>query len=204
MGFYEHQVLPRLIDWSLGLPEIMAHRKRAAAGLAGEVVEIGFGSGPNVPFLPSSVTRLYGIDPSEIGRKLAAKRIAKSEVPIELAGLDGQRIELSDASMDMALSTFTLCTIPDAHAALQEMRRVLRPGGVLHFLEHGRSPDAGVARWQDRLNPMQQRFGGGCNLNRTMDTLVRDAGFELLEVENFALHVPRPYGYMYRGRARRA
>ncbi|MDH5676371.1 MAG: class I SAM-dependent methyltransferase [Myxococcales bacterium] len=204
MGFYERQVLPRLIDWSLGTPEILAHRQRVTAGLAGAVVEIGFGSGLNVPFLPASVTRLYGIDPCEVGRGLAAKRIAQTDVAVEFAGLDGQRIELPDASADMALSTFTLCTIPDAHAALEEVKRVLRPGGVMHFLEHGRSPDAGVARWQDRLNPMHRRIGGGCNLNRTMDVLVRDAGFELIALENFSVSWPRPYGYMYMGRARRA
>jgi ubiquinone/menaquinone biosynthesis C-methylase UbiE len=203
MNLYERQVLPRVIDWVLGTQEVEEQRQRACAGLAGEVLEIGFGSGLNVPWLPASVTRLLAVDPSELGRKLAAKRIAARGVTVDFVGLDGQRIDLPDASADMALSTFTLCTIPDVNAALRQVRRILRPGGVFHFLEHGRCPDAGVARWQDRLNPLQQRLAGGCNLNRSMDALVRDAGFEMLELENFVLRGPRPYVYMYLGRARR-
>jgi ubiquinone/menaquinone biosynthesis C-methylase UbiE len=129
--------------------------------LDGEVLEVGFGSGLNLPHLPPAATKLYAVDPAELGRRLAAERLAEAPVPVEFVGLDGQDLPLEDDSVDRVLSTWTLCTIPDADRALHEVRRVLRPGGTFHFVEHGRSPDAKVARWQDRLNPIQQRVAGG-------------------------------------------
>jgi SAM-dependent methyltransferase len=145
VGFYREQVLPRVTDVTLGRQEYAVIRQRVAAGLAGEVLEVGFGSGLNVPYYPRAVTRVLAVGPANAGRKLAAGRLARSQVPVEFAGLDGQALPVSSASIDHVLITWTLCTIPDAEAALAEMRRVLRPGGQLHFAEHGRSP-AGVRR----------------------------------------------------------
>src|SRR4051812_42172058 len=141
-------------------------RERVCAGLTGEVVEIGFGTGLNLPHVPAAVTRLLVVEPSGLGGDLAEKRIAASAVPVEVVGLDGQRVPLPDASADAVLCTWSLCTIPDPIAAVREVRRVLRPGGRLHFVEHGRAPDERVRQWQNRLNGMQRRLAGGCNLNR--------------------------------------
>lgn len=195
-------MVPRLTDVMLGNEEVRRHRRRAVAGLRGVVLEIGFGSGLNVPVYPVEVERVLAVDPSVVGRALAAKRIESSAVPIEFVGLDGQDIPVADASVDMALSTFTLCTVPDPVRALREVRRALRRGGRFHFLEHGLCPDPAVARWQHRCNGMQQRVAGGCNLDRVVDRLIRDAGFEIRELQTDFLGGPkisRPWGYLYRG-----
>jgi len=202
MGFWTDQVVPRLTDVMLGNEEVRRHRRRAVEGLHGTVLEIGFGSGLNVPVYPPEVERVLAVDPSSVGRKLAAGRIAASPVPIEVVGLDGQQIPLADASADAALSTFTLCTIPDVGRALAEVRRVLRPGGRFHFLEHGLCPDPQVARWQHRCNGFQRRVAGGCHLDRPIDELVSDAGFEVVALDNRFLGGPRamhPWGYLYEG-----
>lgn len=168
------------------------------------MVEIGFGSGLNVPLYPADVETVYAVDPSAVGRKLAARRVGASPVPIEFVGLDGQELPLGDESVDAALSTFTLCTIPDVTRALSELYRVLRPGGRFHFLEHGLAPEPSTARWQHRLNGLQQRLAAGCNLDRPVDRLVRGAGFEIAELHNDWLKGPRPgkpWGYLYEGLA---
>jgi ubiquinone/menaquinone biosynthesis C-methylase UbiE len=191
-----------MTDVMLGNEEVRRHRRRAVAGLRGDVLEIGFGSGLNVGLYPEEVERILAVEPSAVGRKLAASRIASSATPVELIGLDGQRIPLEDASVDAALSTFTVCTIPDAARALREVRRVLRQGGTFHFVEHGLCPDPGVARWQHRCNGMQQRIAGGCHLDRPIDQLVSDAGFEIRELDLGFLGGPkamRPWGYLYEG-----
>lgn len=206
MGLWTEQVVPRLTDVMLGNREVRRHRERAVAGLRGTVLEIGFGSGLNVPLYPPEVERVVAVDPSRVGLALAADRIAASPVPVEMVGLDGQEIPLEDASVDAALSTFTLCTVPDAGRALGEVRRVLRPGGWFHFLEHGLSPDPGVERWQHRCNGLQQRLAGGCHLDRPIDRLVRDAGLEIMELHQDLLAGPkvmRPWAYLYEGVARR-
>ena len=161
MSFYERHVLPRCIDFSLSRAPVMKARARVLRGLYGEVLEIGFGSGLNLPFYPAEVTRVFAIDPSEGARKLAEPRLDSAAVQVEWSELDGQELALPTESIDCALSTFTLCTIPDLPHALAELRRVLKPRGVLHFLEHGRSPEGDVARWQDRLTPLQRRIAGG-------------------------------------------
>jgi SAM-dependent methyltransferase len=204
MGFYETRVLPRIINAMLGTREFGRLRARVAAGLEGDVLEVGFGSGLNVPHYPPSVTRVQAVDPAIEGRKLAARRVAASPVPVEYVGLDGQNLPLDDASVDHVLSTMTLCSIPDVHRALTEIARVLRPGGTLHFLEHGHSPDAKVARWQDRLTPIQRRIGGGCHLNRPIDRLLRDGGLDIVAMDNFYLKGPKTMGYMYEGVAAKA
>jgi len=202
MGLWEERLLPRVINVMCGTKEAGRHRKEVVVGLQGSVVEIGFGSGLNVPFYPADVTRVYAVDPSELGRRLSTKRVSVSPTPVEYVGLDGQHIPLGDASVDAALSTFTLCTIPDVGMALRELYRVVRPGGTVHFLEHGLAPDADVARKQLRLNRFQQRIAGGCNLNRPIDRLVREAGFEISVTDNDWLKGPnvlKPWSYLYKG-----
>lgn len=201
VGFYRDQVVPRFTNIALANREYTQLRARAAAGLAGEVLEVGFGSGLNVPHYPPAVTRVRAVDPSTVGRKLAAERVEASAVPVDYVGLDGQRLPLDDDSIDSALTTWTLCTIPDVDLALREIRRVLRPGGSLHFLEHGLSPDSRVARWQDRLTPLQRRLAGGCHLNRPIDRLIADAGLEITQLDNYHVRGPKPLGYMFEGRA---
>jgi ubiquinone/menaquinone biosynthesis C-methylase UbiE len=199
MGFYEDQVLPRFIDVALGTKRLGHLRERVAAQLDGEVLEIGFGSGRNVPFYPSTVTRVRAVDPATVGRKLAEKRVAASSVPVEYVGLDGEDLPLDDGSVDHVLTTWTLCTIPDVSRALDEVSRVLRPGGSLHFLEHGRSSDAKVVKWQDRMTPLQRRLGGGCHLNRPIDRLITDSPLRISRLENYELPGPKSLGYMYEG-----
>jgi len=185
MGVYGDQVLPRIINTACGMKSANPLRERVCSGLKGEVVEIGFGSGLNVPFYPAAVDRVAAVEPADLGWKLAAKRVAASPVTIERAGLDGQQLPFDDATFDAAISTWTMCTIPDVAAALAEVRRVLRPGGTLHFVEHGLAPDEGVARWQQRLEPLQKRLFGGCHLTRQITALITDAGFTIAEVDVF-------------------
>jgi SAM-dependent methyltransferase len=199
MGFYEAHILPWLTDRVMRGPEFNRLRGRVTAGLAGEVLEIGFGSGLNMRYYPPEVKRVLAVEPAAAGRKLAARRVAASAVPVEYAGTDAQALPLADASVDHAVSTWTLCTIPDAGRALAELRRVLRPGGTLHFVEHGRSPDAGVARTQNRFTPLQRRLAGGCHLNRPIDQLLTTAGFELTRLDTFYLPAPRAWGYTFEG-----
>jgi ubiquinone/menaquinone biosynthesis C-methylase UbiE len=199
MGLYRDQVLPRIVDLAMRGGDLEEVRARVAAGLDGEVLEIGFGSGLNIPFYPAKVTRVWAVDPAAVGRKLAAKRAAASAVTIDYIGLDAERLPVGDASADHVLSTWTLCTIPDPMVALAEVIRVLRPGGAFHFAEHGRSPDAKVARMQDRLNPLQQRVFGGCNVNRPIGELVTASGLELTRLENYYLKGPQATGYIFEG-----
>ena len=185
MGIYGEHVLPRIINCACGLKAVDPLRQRVCEGLEGDVVEIGFGSGLNVPFYPESVSRVAAVEPADVGWKLAEKRVGASSVPVERSGLDGQSLPFEDNSYDAALSTWTLCTIPDVAAALREVRRVLKPGGTLHFVEHGLAPDESVRRWQRRLEPVQKRVFGGCHLTRQVAQLLTNAGFTITEVDVF-------------------
>jgi SAM-dependent methyltransferase len=185
MGIYAERVLPRLIDVACGAKASRPLRERVCAGLHGQVVEIGFGSGHNVPFYPENVQRVAAIEPSQLGWRLAQERVSASPVTVDQAGLDGQSLPFADDAFDTALSTWTLCTIPDPLLALAEVRRVLVPGGTLHFIEHGLAPDEKVRRWQHRLEPLNKRMAGGCHLTRPILDLLRTAGFSVEEVDVF-------------------
>lgn len=185
MAVYTEQILPRMINVLCSMGQAKELRERVCMGLSGEVVEIGFGSGTNVPFYPPGVTGVAAVEPAHVGWELAQERIASSPIPVTRSGLDGQALSLDDNSFDAALSTWTLCTIPDAHVALTELRRVLKPGAKLHFIEHGLAPDAKVQRWQRRLEPLQKRMFGGCHLTRSIADLLTDAGFVIAEVDVF-------------------
>jgi SAM-dependent methyltransferase len=185
MGFYGTAVLPRLVDATCGSRALDPLRRRVCAGLAGDVVEIGFGSGLNAPFYPAAVTRVAAVEPSDLAWRLASERLRAAAVPVRRAGLDGQSLPFADGSYDAAVSTCTLCSIPDVATALAELRRVLKPGGTLHFLEHGLAPDEHVRRWQRRLEPLQRRLVGGCHLTRPIAALVTAAGFTITELDVF-------------------
>jgi len=185
MGLYGEQVLPRIINVACGLKGAQPLRRRVCEGLEGDVVEIGFGSGLNVPFYPEAVKRVAAVEPADVGWKLAEKRLRAASVPVERSGLDGQSLPFADNSYDAALSTWTLCTIPDVAAALSEVRRVLKPGGTLHFVEHGLAPDERVRRWQHRFEPVQKKVFGGCHLTRPVVDLLTAAGFTITDLDEF-------------------
>lgn len=204
MGVWNDRVVPRLTDKALSTGDVMELRGQVCVGLTGRVLEIGFGSGLNIPVYPPGVTSVDAVEPADAGWALSERRRARTSVSITRAGLDGQRLDAPDASYDSVLSTFTLCTIPDAAAALREVRRVLRPGGTFHFLEHGLAPDPRVEAWQHRLEPVQRRVFAGCHLSRDMPALVAAAGLEITGVEQRYLPGPavaRPWTYGYLGRA---
>jgi len=202
--FYREQVVPRLVALTCGASALSGLRARTAAGLSGRVVEIGFGSGYNLPHYPPDVERVLAVEPSATAWRMASRRIGATTVPVEQVGLDGQSIPLDDASCDGALCTFALCTIPDPVAALAEVRRVLRPGGRFHLLEHGLSPDARVATFQHRVEPLQRRIADGCHLTRDPVALVRQAGFRVEEVDQKYGAGPKAWAYLTRAATVRA
>jgi ubiquinone/menaquinone biosynthesis C-methylase UbiE len=200
MSFYVKYVLPRLIDVAMKNEETARLRAAWIPRARGEVLEVGIGSGLNLRFYSPEVTRVYGVDPSvELGR-LARRRAAAGSTKVEfLLQTAEEELPLANASMDTVVVTWTLCSIPNALSALQEMKRVLKPGGRLIFLEHGRAPDPGVRVWQNRLTPFWKRIGGGCHLNRKIDELITEAGFQISELTTGYLPGPRPMTYTYQG-----
>lgn len=204
MGLYSEHVLPRAIDWLLGKPEFAELRRRAVPQLAGTVLEVGFGSGLNLPHFPAQVERLIALDPARIGRKLARARIEASPVPVEFAELGRNGgYPLDSGSVDCVLSTWTLCTIRDLDRALLEMRRVLAPHGVLVFLEHGLSPDPKLAKWQRRVTRVHRLWAGGCRLDVPIAGEIQRAGFAIERLETYAFAKAGSLaGWMYEGVAR--
>jgi ubiquinone/menaquinone biosynthesis C-methylase UbiE len=203
MGFYDDWVLPRMLNVAMSTKAVARERDKALAGVTGRVLEVGFGSGLNLPHYPPGVERVVGVDPSGESAKLARKRIARAPFPVEFLPLPGEAIPSPDASFDSAVSTFSLCTIPDPGAALRQLRRVLKPGGRFFFVEHGRSDEPRVQRWQDRLNGVQGFLFGGCNLNRDISGLVTEAGFALESLERYYAAGPKTIACLYRGVGRR-
>ncbi len=201
MGFYEEQILPRGINWTLCWPRFSKLRQQYLKDVGGKVLEVGFGTGLNLPHYTSRVTHLYALDPSQLGRRLAEKRIRHVSFPVEFVELEDTRMALPDHSVDAVVSTWTLCTIPDPIFALQEIRRVLMPGGKFYFLEHGLSPDRGIARLQNLWNPIQKWCAGGCHVNREIDRLILDSGFKILGYKRFYMKGPKILSYMYGGAA---
>lgn len=197
--FYERRIFPHLLD--LGMRGMNDLRAETLAPAAGDVLEIGFGTGLNLRYYPETVRALAALDPLDALAERVQARIDAAPFPVERHALPAdERLPFPDAHFDTVTVTWTLCTIPDPGAALGEMRRVTKPGGQLLFIEHGRSDDPAVARWQDRLNPIQNVIACGCNLNRAIDRLVQDAGFELGALERFVPpRTPRALGSMYRG-----
>jgi len=204
MGFYAKYIFPRVLDWSAGSPEFGEYRRRALEPARGETLEIGFGTGLNLPYYPQTVTRLTAIDPVSMLEDRVEKRIAACRIPVTRMRLDAQgRLPFEDHAFDTVVTTLTLCSIPDIAAALSEIRRALKPEGRFVFFEHGRSDDPKVARRQDRFNPIQKIIGAGCNMNRKIDALVENAGFEITTLDRFlSPNAPRILAEMYRGVAR--
>jgi ubiquinone/menaquinone biosynthesis C-methylase UbiE len=198
MAVWREHLFPRIVDKACARREFAEPRRRTLAGLAGDVVEIGFGSGHNLAHYPAAVDRILAVEPSAVARRLAEPRVADRGITVEFVGLDGEEVPLPDDCADAAVS-FTLCTIPDVTGALGELARVLRPGGRLHFLEHGLSPDPKVAAWQHRLTPLQRRVCGGCHFDRPIDELITQAGFRIVTLENYYLAGPKTPSYLYQG-----
>lgn len=202
MGFYGKWLFPRMLDLVMQQQQMIPVRKRIGEAATGRVVDIGIGSGLNLPFYGPQADGVVGIDPSPELLNLAEGRAHKALPPVELRRASGEALPIEDQSIDTAVVTFALCTVDDAATTLAEIRRVLKPGGKLLFAEHGRAPETGVARWQNRLTPVWRRIAGGCHLNRKPDELIRAAGFSIEDMEAGYLKGPRPMAFVYAGSAR--
>ena len=205
MGIYTDKVLPRLQDKVMSRKSHRDIRARICVGLSGDVLEVGFGTGLNVPYYPSGVTRVLAVEPSRVCRRLAEERIARSTIPVDMAGLTGERLDFPSETLDAVLTTWTLCTIPNLPAALDEFLRVLKPGGVFHFVEHGHAPDDKVVRWQRRIEPLHKKLAGGCHLTRHIPEHIQRAGFRIEQLNSYYVEgEPKPYGYTFEGVASKA
>jgi ubiquinone/menaquinone biosynthesis C-methylase UbiE len=205
VGWYSDHVVPRIVGFALADKRTGEVRERVCSGLTGDVLEVGFGSGMNLKYYPAEVEEVLAVEPSDLAWRMAEPRVAAAAPRVRRVGLDGQSLPLADATADSAVSTWTLCTIPDVGRALAEVHRVLKPGGRLHFVEHGRAPDEGVRRWQERLDPIQKRVGGGCHLSRPIAELVTAAGFTIQSLDTYYVpKEPKPFGWFFEGVARKA
>jgi ubiquinone/menaquinone biosynthesis C-methylase UbiE len=202
MGFYERWIVPRLLDLAMRNRLLDHYRQQTIASARGLVLEVGVGSGVNLPLYGPTVTRVVGLDPSPELLRLASKRAADVVIPVSLLRASAEHLPLADAVFHTTVMTWTLCSIPNPIAALTEMRRVLRPGGRLIFVEHGLSPEIRAARWQRRLTPYWKRISGGCHLDRKTDDLIRAAGFQIDAIEMAYIQGPKPWTFMYQGSAK--
>jgi ubiquinone/menaquinone biosynthesis C-methylase UbiE len=204
MGFYQRRIVPWLTHLSMRQEQLLPFRQQAVGAAEGRVLEIGAGSGLNLPLYRGLVSSVIGLEPSPELLRMARSRASAAVVPVALLDASAEAIPLDARSIDTVVTTWALCTIPDASRALAEMRRVLKVGGTLVFVEHGRAPEPGVARWQDRLDPLWSRLAGGCHLNRKMDDLLTQAGFRIETLKNPRLPGPPTHTFLYQGRARPA
>lgn len=204
MAFYQRHILPWMLHLSMKHKDATRHRARVVPAARGRVLEVGIGSGLNLPFYRSEIEAVYGMDPSDKLLSMARKAAKGASFPVELINRSAEEIPFGDGAFDSVVTTWTLCSIPDASKALSEMRRVLKPDGELIFMEHGLSSEPPVQIWQDRLNPLWRRCAGGCNLNRRIDELIRAAGFAIGHLNTgYLVKGPRPLTYQYEGRAQR-
>ena len=202
MGLYNDHLMPRLVGLVCGNKFFDPWRRRVCEGLEGDIIELGFGSGTNVPFLPASVHRVVAIEPSRVAREVAASKIARSDIDVTFVDLDGAH-SLGDDSLDGALCTFTLCSVERPDVVLRQLLRVMKPGAAFHFLEHGLAPDSRTARWQHRLNGLEERLAGGCQLTRDPLALISESGFVIeSSVQEYA-RGPKPWSYFTLGVARK-
>ena len=200
MRFYDEKILPHLIDFACGMGQVMKTRAQVVPLASGRVLEIGIGTGLNLAFYDADkVSAIVGVDPAAQMQALARRRAERIAIPLEMVSLELGQIQAADASFDSIVCTFTLCTIPEPLAALREMRRVLKPGGKLLFSEHGRAPDPGVRRWQQRLTPLWKPLAGGCHLDRDIPALLKAGGFTIRELYSSYLPGPRPMTWVWRG-----
>jgi ubiquinone/menaquinone biosynthesis C-methylase UbiE len=202
MGFYEQWIVPALIDLSMRNKRLRPYRERAAGRAEGRILDVGVGSGLNLPFYGRQAQQIFGLDPSPRLLARAQSNAQHMQIPVHLLEGSAERIPLADRSMDTIVMTWTGCSIPEVGTAFGDMRRVLKPGGRLLFVEHGRAPEPGVARWQDRLDPFWRRLSGGCHLNRKIDDLLSDAGFRVDQLETGYISGPRIMTFLYEGAAR--
>lgn len=202
MGVYDRYILPHVINLAMRNRHLLPYRQRAIPAAEGRVLEIGIGSGLNLPFYSAHVQEIVGLEPAPRLTEMARGRADRTSIRTTLVQGFAEAIPLEDRSVDTVVTTWTLCSIPDVSAALREMRRVLRPSGHLLFVEHGQAPDEGVRKWQDRLTPAWKCIGGGCHLNRPIRALVESAGFSIEQLQTGYMKGPRPMTFMYEGRAR--
>ena len=202
MGFYRERILPWLVHLSMRQRRLAPYRNRVVSGATGRVLEVGIGSGLNLPFYGDKVAQIIGLEPSPTLLGMANEAARKSQIPLRLVEGTAEAIPIENQSVDAVVTTWTMCSIPEIQSALLEMRRVLRPGGRLLFVEHGRAPEPGVRWWQDHLTPAWKHLSGGCHLNRAIEELIENAGFRIERLDKGYMQGPRPMTFMYEGSAR--
>jgi ubiquinone/menaquinone biosynthesis C-methylase UbiE len=202
MGFYEEQILPWLIHLSMRQHRLAPYRNRVVSNARGRVLEVGIGSGLNLPFYGNTVAEIIGLEPSPKLVEMANKAARQTPIPLRLIEGTAEAIPIEDDSVDAVVTTWTMCNILEVQKAVQEMRRVLKPGGRLLFVEHGRASEPRVRWWQDHLTPAWRRLSGGCHLNRAIDELIERAGFRVERLEKGYMQGPKPMTFMYEGSAR--
>ncbi len=203
MGFYSNFIIPYCIDWAMSDPVLAEYRQQLLADVSGEILEIGFGTGLNLPHYPDRVEKITTVDPNPGMNKISRSRIADSKITVDRRILNGENLPMADESFDTIVSTWTLCSIPNVNSAIAEIYRLLKPGGKFLFIEHGASKDDGVRIWQNRLTPIQKVIADGCHLNRNIQDLVAQKFSKLNLEEFYAPKFPKIVGYMYKGVARK-